>query len=124
MKLIKYCDSKYHYSKSKRLQIGTLEYFRNHDNNFIADPGECIGGPYSMKPQNAHANISQGFINQIGGGIIAKGAAFDTPIIKIEPGASLNINKKFKFPNIYIFCCSHEKCASIETAKGLVHRIA
>ena len=119
MKLIKYCEEKFNYSKSEKIQIGTLDYYRNHDNKFIADPGECIGGPYSIKPNSSPAEISQGFIKQIGGGITFQGAMYDTPVITIESGGVLIINKKLKFPNVYIFCCSYEESPNIKTAKGL-----
>lgn len=119
VKLIKYCKEEFNYSKSDRLQVATLDYFRNLDNNFIADPSECIGGPYSIKPTETPEEITQGFINQIGGGIVKKGALPGDPIVIIDPGAVFNINKKFKFPNVYIFCCSYEEYPSKETAKGL-----
>ncbi len=119
LKIIKYCDENYSYLKTDRIQVGTLDYFRNHDNNFIADPNEGTGGPYSIQPKSSPSGLSQGLIDQFGGGIVCIGALPSDSIISVQPGGTVNLNKRFKFPNVYIFCCSYEEHADKKTAEGL-----
>jgi hypothetical protein len=83
MKIIKYCKKKYHFSNTPSIQIGTLNYYCKHDNEFIADPEEGRLGPYSIQP-NKNTTLSRRFVDSMSFGCI-RGTGID-----VEAGATIN----------------------------------
>lgn len=117
MKLIKYCNSKYHPKNCDTLQVGTLDYYRNHDNKFISDPSEAtIENLRIHNTSTDKIDFTTEEINWISNrkGIIVLGRN-DRICCSIFPNnnelldnnqVGLYFNNKINIPNSYIFCCS------------------
>ena len=107
MKLIKYCDEKFHPKNCDTIQFGTLDYYKESDNEFIADPSEGNGSSYTFVNEKEDISFSKEEFEWItNGGVKGSG-------IKIDKGGTLNLNENIKVPNSYIFCCSLMKDASL-----------
>ena len=89
--IVKYCDSKHNARHAKTIQIGTLEYYRKHANEFIKDPDEGIENRI-VKPRPGLTTTGPDLGNNHQGPII-----FGFNSASITP---------LTFPNTYIFCCS------------------
>jgi hypothetical protein len=102
MKLIKYCNSKFHPRNCKTIQVGTLDYYRNHENNFISDPSEAILENIKFKnTSNQEIKFTADEFNWL-----FKGHAQTIAGMSISPGSVFTIYDKIKVPNSYIFSCS------------------
>mgnify|MGYP006103345431 CR=1 FL=1 len=109
MKLIKYCKSKYHPRNCKTIKVGTLDYYRNHYNDFISDPAEAILKNIRFKnTSNQELTFTIEESNWLFGeskGIIMNGSGNQIGC-SISPGGILDINDKIRVPNSYVFSCS------------------
>jgi hypothetical protein len=116
MKLVKYCKKQFHYKKANSIQLGTLNYYRTHDSEFIADPEEGMMHGYSMFNPKSNINLGSDHFDNI------KGLSFSNRsdnAVQICTGGRLNINQSFVLPSIYIFCFSIEGKPSVKKAKKL-----
>jgi len=113
MKIIKYCDHKNHFDQSPHIQIGTLEYYREHDNKFIADIDEGCGGQWVLSPKDGPRAYSREFIEAVSLGAL-QGTGVD-----VQEGGRVCINSSFVMPNVYVFCCSIEQEGCENTASSL-----
>lgn len=108
MKVFKYCKKKYHIQNSDFIQIGTLNYYRNSDNNYISDINEghvkgieLVAGKKALKLNSDQTSFwTNGYINS---------PYFQEDKITIQPHAKSKLTFPKKFPNHYVFCCSGEK---------------
>ncbi len=108
MKLIKYCNSKFHPRNCKTIQVGTLDYYRNHENNFISDPSEAILENIKFKNtsnQEIKFTVDESSWLFNGNGVIIAGSG-NRIGMRISPGSEFTIYDKIKVPNSYIFSCS------------------
>lgn len=115
--VVKYCKPEHHFSRTKTFKLGTLQYYREHENGFIADALEGITTTYTLEKigtktfmdvRSAEA-LSSGLLkfSGTGGGII------------IGPDATLRINSRTQVPNQYIWCSSNQESGNKETADTL-----
>lgn len=107
-RIVKFCDHKYHLTKTKFIQLGTLEYYRKSDNCFIKDSTEGIYSravedkDWRNKPHSAEA------INAFVGSNFLNGPGKITARKIVIPK---------QFPNIYLFCTSRLENPDLEIAK-------
>ena len=116
-KIIKYCNEEYHINSTSNIQIGTLNYYRFHTNNLIADPLEGISKKITLNftrsmiiPKQTMNYITMGMTNF---------PHFDHPIKTSNSSNTIVCENGVKFPNIYIFCCALEEKGNMETAESL-----
>jgi len=109
----KYCDRKYHFDNAAKLQIGTLEYYRQHENDKIADPTEGLSASYDITNENNELKLPRNKTELLSGGAI-KGTG-----IIMESGARMTFNQMTEIPNQYIFCVADEKDGNENTATSL-----
>ena len=121
MKIIKYCNSKYHIKNTRGIQIGTLNYYRKHDNEFIADPLEGTAHQVRVKSEEGRIGISKENLELLTNNKIQYTG--DPNLGPAIQGIGENITVDFinpgKFTNLYVFSCSYEKIGNVETAKHL-----
>lgn len=103
-KLIKYCN-KETIQKYNSIRIGSLNYYRETDNDFIRDENE-----------GSHENIHDPKVKEISAEFITSNSSITaipaipgTPFMT-SPDSSieLHIYGKRKFQNFYVFCCTRD----------------
>lgn len=112
MKFVKYCRAEHNISVASTVRVGTLDYYRMHDNKFIADPNEGQGA--HLVAADEKIEISEIELQKI----------FDGSNIKIQgAGITLMPGSSFRFasgvPNTLIFCISKVEEPTLAMAASL-----
>ena len=97
MKIVKNCRAQHHISRTRTIQIGTLNYYRMSDNKFIVDPHEGFGVHCFQSER------SKIIFPEKDATTLAEERLVGARLV-INPGGKLTAD--MWAPNVYIFCCS------------------
>lgn len=111
--IIKYCSDEHHFENTKKLQIGTLKYYREHEKVEIADRQEGLTPGYEVINSSKDLEYDAQTLEVISGGGVSGGG------IMISKGATVRLNTRVQIPNQYIFCATNEDIGCKKTAKSL-----
>jgi hypothetical protein len=108
--ITKYCKPEHRFNRTDKLQIGTLEYYRDHENIKISDPQEGLTKEYIIKGGTKGITIGKDRMKYLTGGLLT-----DVDVVLKEEG-KLHLKVNRFVPNQYIFCATDEHIGNRETA--------
>ena len=97
-KIIKFCPMRYHLATTKTLQLGTLSYYKKHDNTFIKDSTE--GESTTEVPHSEAIEYSTAELSTLPVAVTFRGSG----TLRMMPGSRLVVRQQF--PNVYLFCAA------------------
>jgi hypothetical protein len=97
-KIVKFCGLKYHISTTETVRVGTLNFYKAYDNDFIKDPTE---GEYESEVgHSVRTEYSTKSLNKAPTDVTFAGPGK----LVMLPGAKIVI--KHQVENVYVFCAS------------------
>ena len=123
--VVKYCKAEHHFSKTNTFRLGTLQEYREHENELIADPLEGVTPTYKLFNPKDTINLDARTVETLFDGDfqISFNDGFKIPsslrVMQIEAGAIVNVNSQSLIPNQYIWCTADQESGNRETARSL-----
>ena len=115
--VVKYCKAEHHFSKTNIFRLGTLQEYREHENELIADPLEGVTPTYKLFNPKDTINLDARTAENLFGGAIKFSGSGN--VFQISAGGTVNVNFQSLIPNQYIWCTADQEFGNMKTARSL-----